>query len=164
MTDVYNNIPDGPSYPDVELPDLRIDASESDDPDKQRKANYGDPECRYARAMEFINRKGSAFDRLEAKASYCVKADEYFKFDYEVETMKRAYRELGYSPSEIRDMFNNCNSSTHGFIVRELACRVDGLYPQHMKLRRCPASSFYPQLEESEDTAYMGYNTEEIGE
>ena len=160
---IYDGIQDGPSYPDVTVPDWRVEASGSDDPEEQRKANYSDPYRRYARAMEFVNREGSAFNRLEAKAIFCVATDEYFKFDYEVETMKRAYRDLGYSQAEIRDMFNNCNSSTHGFIVRELALRVEGLYPQHMKLRKCPASRFYPQLKETEDTAYMGYNAEEIG-
>lgn len=163
MTDRYDSIQDGPSYPDVELPDWRIDAMESDDPEEQRKANYSDPEIRYERAMEFINREGSAFERIEARARACVEYGEYFKLDYEVETMKRAYRDLGYTPAEIRDMFNNCNSSTHGFLVRELALRVEGLHPKHMKLRKCAASRFYPQLE-PEDSAYMGYNAEEIGE
>ena len=161
---IYDEIPNGPSYPDVELPDWRINAIESDDADEERKANYSDPDARKSRAMEFVNRVGSAWGRIVAKAEYIVSQGKYFKFDYEVETLKRAYAELGYSPSEIREMFNNCNSSTAGFLVRELALCVPGLYPDHMRLRKCKASAYYPQLAAYEDTAYMGYNEEEIGE
>lgn len=153
---------DGPSYP--ELGDWREDAIASGDAEEERKANYSDPDYRYERAQEFIKRDGSAWGRIKAKAAYIADRGEYFKFDYEVETLKRAYAELGYTVAEIRDMFNNCNSSTSGFLVRELALAVPGLYPEHMRLRHCKASSYYPQLEEYEDTAYMGYNVEEIGE
>lgn len=165
MNTLLGTIPDGPSYPEVELPDWRADAIESDDADEQRKANYSDPKFRRERALDFIERDGSAWGRIVAKAEYIVKNDGYFKFDYEVETLKRAYAELGYTPAEIRDMFNNCNSSTHGFLVRELCLCVPDLLPNHIRLRRSKAlQGFYPQLEQYEDTAYMGYNVEEIGE
>ena len=159
---IYDSIPNGPSYPDVEVPDWRLEAMESEEPEEQRKANYSDPDARRARAMEFIEREDSAWDRIVAKAEYLVEQGKYFKFDYEVETLKRAYEELGYTPSEIREMFNNCNSSTSGFLVRELALRVDGLYPDHMRLRRCKASEYYPELRTYEQTAYMGFNEDEI--
>jgi len=165
MIDVYDTIPNGPSYPEVELPDWRVDAAYSDDAEEQRKANYSDPDVCHARAIEFKEREGSAWPRLVARAEYTVKQGGYFKFDYEVETMKRAYADLGYTPSEIRSMFNNCNSSTHGFLVRELALCVPGLCPGHMRLRKSKRlAGYYPELEKYEDTAYMGFNEEEIGD
>lgn len=162
---IYDGIKDGPSYPDVTVPDWRVEAATSDDAEEQRKANYSDPDRRRERAIEFIGRDGSAWGRIVAKAEYIKRQGGYFKFDYEVETLKRAYAELGYSPSEIRDMFHNCNTSTHGFLVRELALRVPGLVPNHMRLRKSTKlRGYYPQLEKYEETAYMGYNEEEIGD
>lgn len=147
--------------------DWRIDAIESGVGSEERKANYSDPQVRRERALEFINRTGSAWERLKARAEYAVREGKYFKFDYEVETMKRAYADLGYAPSEIRDMFNNCNASTSGFLTRELALAVPGLYPEHMRLRRCKAANAderYKPLAKHEGSAYMGFNSEEIGE
>ena len=120
---------------------------------EERKLNYRDPEYKYERTQEFIER-GRAWNWLVRVAQWHVDHDEFFDLDLVVKNKIKRLKDGGeYTPREVNDDFKYwrmCSSC----LIRELIMTVPGLC-EYTHIKNCKVSYLYPQCVKYENTAEL---------